>query len=265
MMVFMEGATLQTYLVMALQIASGVLYTVVGVRAGHRRVSQEAMLAVNLFQFWWYGLAALSFISPALLVGVAAFGQLPIPLWVALVDILLGMLCLAFLGLVYYLVYLYTGKRGWLWPLAIFYGVLFFGILALIAYMNPQGYIGSGVNAKPQYEHDITGSPAAAVFGLALIVPPLAAAIAYSLLFFRVHDPTARYRISLVSGSFILWFGSSLAAQLLNVTAASNPAWQLASMTISLLAAATVLIAYLPPKWLQTRLGVESITAERAG
>lgn len=254
------------FLVIALQVAAAVLYAVVGTKVGRRRVSTEAMLAVKMFRFWWYGLAALSAISPVLVVGQAAVGNLPIPVWVAVVDAFLVLICLAFMGLVYYLLYLYTGRRWLIWPVAIFYGALAFGLLALVAFMNPQEpFVGEGTDRAPTYENEITGTPLSAALGLLFIVPPFGAAVAYGLLYFRIHDRTARYRIAMVSLSFVGWFGSSLVAQFLGVRTQDNDLWRIASMAVSLTAAVTVLLAYLPPTSWQRRWGLESIAGEGSG
>lgn len=249
----------------SLQLVAGVLYTYVGAKVGRRRVSPDAQLAVRLFQFWWYGLAALSFFSPVLLVGQALFGDLPIPIWLTVVNVLLTLICAAIVGLCYYLLYLYTGKRWLIVPVSLFYGLLAFGLLTLIAYLNPHlPYVTDDQGHHPTYDHDLRGTWVSAAIGFGLILPPFGAALAYLLLFFRVQDRTARYRIALVSGSFIAWFGSSLIAQLLRIPTQTE-AWRITSLLISLAAAVVVLLAYLPPRWVQKKYEVESIAAEATG
>ena len=81
--------------------------------------------------------------------------------------------------------------------------------------------------------------------------------LAYFTLYFRVSDVTQKYRILLVSWSIIIWFLSPYCARAGGL--AEQDWWQLASRLIGLAAALTILMAYLPPRWLKQRYGIVSL------
>ena len=93
-----------------------------------------------------------------------------------------------------------------------------------------------------------------------LLLPQIIGGFAYFTLYFRVTETTQKYRILLVSWSIIIWFLSPLAA--LAGGLAEQDWWQLASRLIGLAAALTILIAYLPPRWLKQRYGIISLPDE---
>ncbi len=98
------------------------------------------------------------------------------------------------------------------------------------------------------------------ILAILLLVPQIMGSIAYFTLYFRVTDMTQKYRILLVSGSIIVWFLSPYAA--LAGGLAQHDWWQLASRFIGLAAALTILMAYLPPRWLKQRYGIISLSDE---
>jgi hypothetical protein len=91
---------------------------------------------------------------------------------------------------------------------------------------------------------------------LLLVFPQIIAGLAYFTLYFRVSDPTQRYRILLVSWSIVIWFGSGLAGTLID--AGDNDLFQLIRRAIGVVAALAILMAYLPPVWIRRRLRVVS-------
>ena len=93
-----------------------------------------------------------------------------------------------------------------------------------------------------------------------LLVPQIIGGLAYFTLYFRVKENTQKYRILLVSWSIILWFVSPFAAAAGGLS--EKDGWQFASRLIGLAAAATILMAYLPPRWLKQRYGILSLSDE---
>lgn len=251
----------------ALSLASGLVYVVVGVQVGRRDVSPESRVAMRMFQVWWFGLAAL--------VGSAAIFQVLAllgydRLWVALawLNLIADLILAAFAGLVYYLLYLYTGKRVVVWPVAAFYLVLLVVVQTLLVLMRPAGFGIPLEGGSPTFldEHGARAipttrdNPLLLLLSMAFVVPPIGAAIAYSLLFFRVHDRMSRFRIATVSGTLIAWFGTSLLASVLNwgtrADGSPNVVWSILSMAVSLTASILIYWAYKVPKWVQARLTV---------
>jgi Kef-type K+ transport system membrane component KefB len=91
-----------------------------------------------------------------------------------------------------------------------------------------------------------------------LLLPQIIGGLAYFILYFRVPGVTQKYRVLLVSWSIIVWFLSPLIA--LAGGLAQQDWWQLVSRLIGLTAALTILMAYLPPRWLQDRYGITSLS-----
>jgi hypothetical protein len=105
----------------------------------------------------------------------------------------------------------------------------------------------------------LTG-PLFVIVVLLLLLPQMIGAFAYFTLYFRMPEVTQKYRILLVSWSIIIWFLSPLLALVGGL--AEQDWWQLASRFIGLAAALTILIAYLPPRWLRQRYGIMSLSEE---
>jgi uncharacterized membrane protein HdeD (DUF308 family) len=93
-----------------------------------------------------------------------------------------------------------------------------------------------------------------------LLLPQIIGGLAYFTLYFRVSEVTQKYRILLVSWSIIVWFLSPIIA--LAGGLAQQDWWQLVSRLIGLVAALTILMAYLPPRRLKQRYGIISLPDE---
>ncbi|MBI5880464.1 MAG: hypothetical protein HZB53_22665 [Chloroflexi bacterium] len=229
-------------------------------RLGQRTVSNsEARLAWRLFGLWWYCLAATTLMS-AIVNLFGAFNIASLPLFVALTYINILLICIALWGLLYYLVYLFTGSPRFLAPLAIFYALYFVLLVYAIAASDPARVQIERWTTRLVYAHPRTDPFFAAALVL-LVFPQILASLAYFTLFFRVREATQRYRILLVSWCLVFWFGSAFVASVAGLSQADW--WQIVSRLIGLGAAVGILLAYLPPAIVRRRYGVESI-AEQA-
>jgi hypothetical protein len=237
-------------------LAAACIYAYVGWRLSQRTVaSPEAKLAWGSFTVWWYGLAATTLIG-GLLNLFGALGVTLLPLFVTATYINLLVICLALWGLLYYLIYLFTGRSHWLVPLAIFY-ILYYALLVYyITASVPEGVQVERWNTSLDYRFSLTGPFFAFVIAL-LLLPQLIGGLAYFTLYFQVSETTQKYRVLLVSWSIIIWFLSPLFALVAGL--AEQDWWQLASRMIGLAAALTILMAYQPPRWLQQRYGIVSL------
>lgn len=241
---------------LAANVASAVIYRAVGRLVAARPVESKARLASGAFAAWWYVLAFFAVYG--------AFGDVvtmadrwTVPILVAVTHVILLVLLVAIGALVYYLVYLYTG-REWTWkPLLAFYGLFWVFLVYWIESLHPNGLKAGPLSPTLAYETDPTGSAASTAIGLLLILPIIAAAFAYFTLFFRAKEPTQRYRIAVVSLSILLWFSFSLVGSLAGVS--QSLAWIILSRAVSLGAAASVYFAYRPPAWVRRRYHVEGI------
>lgn len=236
-----------------IQLVSATLYLWVARVVLDRDLQGEAKRANALFGVWWLGLALVFLISPVFSLSTRVFGFRDLAFAVTLLNIILVLIIAAVWGLVYYLVYLYTGNPRTFWPVAAFYGALAFGFLYLIAWLEPNGFNESG---RLTYARDqLSGAPAIAV-GLSFSLPVVLAALAYGSLYFRVSTPEARYRIALISGAFLLQFGWSATSSALQLSRRYPNSFTLSLVgsTIAIAAAIAILFAFRPPRAWRERL-----------
>ncbi len=253
--------TLQpTLLISALFALAGAgIYGFVGWRLARRVVSSpEAQRAWRLFTVWWFGLAATTLVG-SLLSLAGAFGLTSLPLLVALTYLNLLLICVALWGLLYYLIYLFTGSSRWFVPLTAFYIAYYILLVYYITVSDPSRVQVGRWSVTVGYGSPVT-RPFSLVVLLLLVLPQIIGSLAYFTLYFRVREATQKYRILLVSWSIILWFGSAFAASVSGL--AQRDWWQIASRFIGLAAALTIFIAYVPPGWLKRRYGLQAIGEE---
>jgi len=253
--------TVQTTLLLSTLFAlvAASIYAYVGWRLSRRVVSSsEAKLAWQSFTVWWYSLAATTLIG-GLLNLFGAFGVTILPLFVTATYINLLVLCLALWGLLYYLIYLFTGNSQFLVPLAIFYILYYVLLVYYITASVPESINVDRWSAALDYRSPLTG-PFFVFLIVLLLLPQVVGGFAYFTLYFRVTEVTQKYRVLLVSWSIIIWFLSPLVA--LAGGLAEQDWWQLVSRLIGLVAALTILMAYLPPRWLKERYGISSLREE---
>jgi hypothetical protein len=249
-------AAVPTLLVSAsLSLLSGCVYLYVAWQLGQRIVASDpARLAWRFFVIWWFCLA-LTTLSTGGENLLAAFGLVSLPLSITLSYVELLPICLGLLGLLYYLTYLFSGKTRALVPMSILYACFYFLGVYYISASDPIGVVVGRWGTSLAYATRISG-PLFVLVLLLLVFPQIIAGLAYFTLYFRVSDPTQRYRILLVSWSIVIWFGSGLAGTLID--AGDNDLFQLIRRAIGVVAALAILMAYLPPVWIRRRLRVVS-------
>jgi hypothetical protein len=244
-----------------LSILSAAIYFYVGrVLSRRRPASHEAGTAWSLFVVWWYALAAATF-SGALVSLLGALGATSLPLLVTFNHVNFLAICTALFGLMFYLLYLFTGNYNLLRPLVVFY-ILYYTLL--IYYTQARIPIDVEVgrwNAGIVFQEP-PGGPLYYIALLLLVFPQIIGSLAYFTLFFQVKNATQKYRILLVSWSIIIWFLSALLASIAGL--GQQDWWQVTSRLIGLSAALTILVAYQPPTMIKRRFGVTSIAEERS-
>ena len=239
----------------ALAFGSALVYAVVGWRLSQRDVAPEAKRAHDLFVVWWYGLGAATLLGGLEQVA-AAFGVLDLALFVSLTYMALLLICIALWGLLYYLLFLFTGRAGVLAPLTAFYVAYYIMLLYAIVGANPIGIETRRWNVTLTYEHPLEGPFTTVIIAL-LVFPQILGALAYFTLVFKLRDRTQRFRVTVVSWSIIAWFMSSFLASVSGLS--NSDAWQLASRLIGLGAALLIFMAYHPPQWMRRRLHIAGI------
>lgn len=245
----------------AFALATSVLYAYVGRLVLSRETPDDgSRTAIRMFAVWWFALAGTTVLG-AVRSALAGFGFVDFNLHIALAY--MGFLPLVALlwGLVYYLVYIYTGNAKWFMPITVLHVAILAFLVWLTAYLQPTGVLVKDWSVEFTYAREIGG----ALVGVTLFTilgPALLAAIGYATLYFRTTDPTARYRIACVSGGFILWFGTSLVAASIPALGQSST-WPVIGRLIGLVATLIILAAYSPPRFIEERLGVTPLAPKR--
>ena len=254
-----------------LAIASGIVYGAVGYQVGRRPTAPKEHLAMRMFQAWWWGLAGLSVFTPLVAI-LSLYGLDTLDLMLILVQVLLLVIFAAIAGLVYYLLYLYTGKRAVMWVVIPYFGAMIVWLQYILLAADISGWgVPSEGGPKTFLNEDggrlETDPVQGLAFGLLVGVPPLLSAIAFFLLYFKADLAEQKYRIAMVAGALILWFGSSLVG---TITGLSNDpdtqqSWRLANGLVGLFASIAVYVAYKPPEWIRRRLNIPAAADDAPG
>lgn len=170
-------------------------------------------------------------------------------------------LCIVLWGLLGYLIYLFTG-RNFLLALSTLYAALYVGLLYFVTASAPTA-VTVMAGSVGLVTAGVASGPYVILLAIGLIGPEFVGSILYFTLAFRTRDPTVRYRVTLVSWSLIAFFGLGS----LNIAAAlgGGVAAQIVSHSLGVIAALVILIAYYPPRWIRSRLGVTGIDSAAAG
>jgi hypothetical protein len=229
----------------------------IAAQLGKRKLTDESdRLAWTAFRVWWLGLGlTTAFGALRTLMAFAGIDSLSVYVWHGLINTLI--LCAALWGLLFYLLYLYTGNRSWGVPLAGFYVVFFIALVIYsFAILQPQGVTLEAGTATVQYAVEASPAYQMAIV-LIVLLPQILTSLAYFSIFFRLRERVQKYRVILVSVSVLVWFGSPLLALALSISEA--PWWMMISRVIGLLAVFAIYWAYYPPQFIQRRFGVASI------
>jgi hypothetical protein len=237
---------------------AGIYYYVGRVLSQRRPGSADSRMAWYLFVVWWYALAATT-LSGAVLSLLGAFGIVGLPLFITVTLVNILAICVGLYGLVYYLLYLFTGSRRWLGPLTVFYLAYYILLVYYIEASNPISVALGRWRAALVYQNELRG-PFFLVVLLLLLFPQIIGGLAYFTLYFRVKSLTQKYRILLVSWSIIFWFVSGFLASISGLS--QYDWWQIASRLIGLVAALAIMLAYRPTASIKRRFGITAITEE---
>ncbi len=212
------------WLQLALGLAGAVVYCLVGVAVGRRKTSAEASLAMRSFQTWWFGLATLTLTAPLFLLldALLPHGE-GLVFRVFVLNLVILILVAALAGLLYYLVFVYTGKKKVIWPILAYALLEAAWLITIIMQAHPIGYGEiNGVacdNDSFCYQNEPNAGSANLLLTLSLFVPILAGTAAYFLLYFRLQEPVQRRRVGMVALALAGWFGSSVVASLVRIRA----------------------------------------------
>lgn len=188
-----------------LTFGAGVAYLAVGV--SFARQAKAKGHALGLFSLFWLAIGFYGLTDGAWSVAVPLFDP---PLAYGVTILLLKTLagCVGFFGLVYYLLYVYTGDKRLLLPLAGFYVLVYLVVLYGYLAAEPVGQQAFAWRSGLVYANPGTFLDTLGV--LALFAPPLLASIAYARLVPKATDPRQRLRAFTVALSLGAFFGGLL-------------------------------------------------------
>ena len=214
----------------------------------------QAWLVSTSFPAFWHSAGVVTG-SQGLRALAAAFGVDSFPLIVALEGVTTPFYCLGAASLLFYVLYLLTGRTTWAIPVALYYLALLPVLRYYVALAHPIGYEVTEWQVNYVYEHPIHRPGYVLALGL-VMAPVLAAVAAYGSLAWRVHDAASRYRIACVASGLGLWvlveglaFASGFAA---------TDAGELTRRAVGLLATGVTAMGYLPPAYARRRWGARS-------
>ncbi len=246
-----------------LPIATAALLAYVGFIVSKRQVPPQDRPAMLGFGVWWFSAAAILFIVGIRIV-FYILGVRESAAYMTMTSLIAVPLSVGLAGLVYYLVYIYSGSRQAVYPIVVFY--LFFMLFVLYYFGLPGERTVHATHWSIQLEG---GEPVpgwmGAVFGLLVAGPVLLAVLAYGSLFFVVKTPEQRFRVISIFSAFALWFTPLLLGFLLGFNGSS---WfPLVYQLPGIPAAALIILGFKPPQALQKRWSQDRAAAhhERAG
>lgn len=220
------------------------LFASVGWVVSRRAVSPEQQLPATAFAVWWFGYAAYT-LETATRNILTSIGIEDVALHISVTYLGLFLLSIGLAGLMYYLIYVYTGSNRILVPLAAFYASFYF--LALYAYSSRNPVAVEAGTWSTQVVFEFPENPLLNIVIItALLVPLGVGALLYSLLYFRVESALQKKRILIVGGAFLFWFVVHAFGRLSPL--GDMLFWPLLNRMIALISALVILYAFLQLK-----------------
>lgn len=247
--------------------AAAFVFLFVGGRVARHSVSAEAVRARSAFAIFWLGMA-IDIVITAVRELTAAFDVTTGTAMARFVGLTFYVyvfaLTAAVAGLLYALLFIYTGRKALIWPVFGFYGAFFVYAAFLISRLDPVGNAPGKWFAQVAYANPTAaGAPLVLALFALLLLPQLATAIGYATLARKAPEGELKFRIKVVSTALIGWFGSSLGAPFVGL--GRFEFWQAGGRLVALAAAVAIAVAYAPPASLRARWGApQAFAAERA-
>lgn len=241
----------------ALTMAVALVYGYVGLRLSrHTERAGANGVAMRFFSLWWLTTSANQLLGSGLYLA-AAFGHTDLAIQLTYVYVQRLLLAVSLVGLMYYLMFLHTG-RSYLVPLGVVYGLVFAAQIYSISVRKAIGVESFG------WRTDIVwANPEPALLRLALlliVVPPIVGALMMLRIYRRVETPTRRFRVAMIGGGFVVWWIIAIVAgqgSMLGV------GWfQALNRLVGIAIAIGILLAYEPLPWMQRRYRLEPFQAQ---
>lgn len=219
------------------EAAAGLAFLYAGFAFWRSRAPGARGVAAGAFALWWTLAGAYDLLS-SVLDALSGLGALTLGTVVAMHtgQVALGSLSLA--ALVYYLLYLFTGRRRWVIPIVALYVLT--GIAGLLYDARRQPVAILDTDWRTDVVYAVPPDAMRPTFAAILLLPPILGGLAYAGLSRRARDAAARRRMVLLGIALAGWFTAALVAEIVSI-----PFWQFATRGgIGLIAAGLVLRAY---------------------
>lgn len=238
-----------------LTVLEGLTYVFVAERRRTRSIVGSRGLALVCFVAFWYTSGANKILAAGANYA-AAFDRLSLNLYVSTLLINFALLAVGLGCLLYYLLFLFTGKRRILYPVAVTY-ILYYFVLTYTL-INGQPTIIHEGTWRISHEGTRAASGPLQLLNLVLLaVPQTVGALMLLAVRGRSQDPTLRYRLALVPLALVAWTIGIVLVGLPGFY--DSAAMQFSSRAIGALAALITLAAYEPFSWVRRRYGVHGL------
>lgn len=239
----------------AIGLATTALLAFAGLVTGKRAAGAESRGAVLAFAAWWYA-ASLVILNQTLRTILFLAGAADARFLTALAHLGNVPLAAALGCLMYYILFLLTGRRSLRVPIAFVYSSYFLYLTWYTARVGERTIVAE--DWQVQLVGELTSTAAEnLLFGLLLAAPVVTTVAAFTIFAFRIREPDLRYRLGMMSAGFLILFGTILLAYLVGWT---DEAWfplsyQVPALVLSLL----VVLAYRPPGWVGRRIRPQAV------
>jgi len=241
---------------MLVRVVTAIIFGALALTVDRRRVHPAARPANTMFALWWWAIGLQQLLT-AVRTGLWSLG-LPLSLHVGLSLVSTAALLMGLAGLLYYLIYLYTGRALLLWPLIGAYAASFVWWFGRFAALEPIDVVLDDLTIR--FVFGAPPSQELLLGALAFLVgPQLLACVAIVVLAFRLPASAARVRLTVVAVGVVLWFGSSVAVMFIGV---DGIVWDVVRLFAAPLVGVSVLLAYAPPPWLARHLPADAPSRE---
>lgn len=234
-------------------IAAGT-FLAAGVNMRRAEATGDAREALMLFSLWWVALSVYAVAGATLDLSAALGAQAAGPALVFHFAQAVA-LCIGLWGLVYYVAFVFTGRRSLLPVLAIFFALYYGIVLFWLTLGRPIAVAADAWRARIAYEDPLLNGALAA---LLFVLPILVAAATYLLVILQARELSQRWRIVLVCLSTVAWGLATLLR--------SSGGGRLEALTplLALASGLAITWAYRPPQWVQRRLDARAALAAPA-
>lgn len=222
-----------------LDVATAVLFGYVATLV-LRSLPRDRDHSTEGFALFWFGIAAANGLAAVLEV-VAAARDPGLALTFAVSNTRFGLGLASFAGLIYYLAYVYTGRRGARGPIVLFFVASFLLIQLWLVDSDPVGVDVSAWRVDLAFANDAL-TPLYTLLVVVFFGPPLVSTAAYLFLLRRVTRPEQVRRARLLAGSLVVYLGGLMTGYL----AAGWVWWGLVESLLGIGAASVALLAFHP-------------------